>query len=41
MAREVLLTGSVPREPPSEVFRLLQHHLGPYVRRMPDGEQKG
>lgn len=41
MSREVLLTGSVPREPASSVFGLLQQYLGPYLRRMPDGEQKG
>jgi len=41
MPREVLLTGSVPREPASEVFRLATAHLGPFLTRMPDGEQGG
>jgi hypothetical protein len=41
MSREVLLTGSVPREPASEVFRLATAHLGPFLTRMPDGEQGG
>jgi hypothetical protein len=40
-AREVLLTGSLPRKPAAEVFRLVQAHLGQHVRRMPDGEQAG
>ena len=41
MPREVLLTGSVPREPASEVFRLATAHLAPFLTRMPDGEQGG
>lgn len=41
MTREILLTGSVPREPAAEVFRLANKHLGSSLRRVPDGEQKG
>jgi len=41
MPREVLLTGSVPREPASEVFLLATAHLGPFLTRVPDGEQGG
>jgi hypothetical protein len=41
MSREVLLTGSVPREPASEVFRLATEYLAPFLTRMPDGEQGG
>jgi hypothetical protein len=41
MPREVLLTGSVPREPASEVFRLATDYLGPFLTRIPDGEQGG
>jgi hypothetical protein len=41
MAREVLLTGSVPRQPASEVFRLAERYLRPRLSRLPDGEQGG
>jgi hypothetical protein len=41
MPREVLLTGSVPREPASKVFGVSIAHLGPFLNRMPDGEQGG
>lgn len=41
MPRAVLLTGSVPREPATEVFRLATAHLGPFLGRIPDGEQGG
>jgi hypothetical protein len=41
MPREVLLTGSVPREPASAVFRLAEEYLRPHTLRLPDGEQGG
>jgi hypothetical protein len=41
MAREVLLTGTVPLSPAAEVFRLAERHLKPYITRIPDGEQGG
>lgn len=38
---EVLLTGSIPRQPAAEAFRAAQSCLGEHVRRLPDGEQSG
>lgn len=37
----VLLTGSVPRRPASEVFAIAGRYLGHALRRVPDGEQNG
>jgi hypothetical protein len=39
--RDVLFIGSVPLNSASEVFRTVSEHLGPRVRRIPDGEQIG
>lgn len=40
-AREVLLVGSVPLQPASEVFVTVAQHLGELAPRIPDGEQVG
>jgi hypothetical protein len=39
--RPVLLVGSVPLKPASEVFRVATHYLGEVMARFPDGEQVG
>jgi hypothetical protein len=39
--REVLLTGTVARQTAEEVFRVATDYLGPFLRRMPDGEVGG
>ena len=39
--RPVLLVGSVPLKPASEVFRVATHCLGEVMARFPDGEQVG
>jgi hypothetical protein len=39
--RPVLLVGSVPLKPASEVFRVATHHLAELMTRFPDGEQVG
>jgi hypothetical protein len=39
--RPVLLVGSVPLKPASEVFRVATHYLAEVMTRFPDGEQVG
>jgi len=39
--RPVLLVGSVPLQPASEVFRAATHYLAELMTRFPDGEQVG
>lgn len=39
MASELLFTGAVPLKPATSVFETLNQYCGPYLRRMPDGEQ--
>src|SRR6202020_1508178 len=39
--RPVLLVGSVPLKPASEVFRVATHYLGEVTAGFPDGEQVG
>jgi hypothetical protein len=40
-SRSVLLVGSVPLKPASEVFRVANHYLAEVMTRYPDGEQVG
>jgi hypothetical protein len=39
MAFEILFTGSVPIQPADSVFETLNRHCGPFLKRIPDGEQ--